>query len=194
MRVLILFDVSNLYYGAMRVFSGKLSYEKLLEVGLNGRDLFKAIAYGSSDSVQGNFLHVLQKNGINPHFRASKVWLGATERKSDLDVQMAVDAIKFKERYDTLAIFTADGDLAPALEHLRNDGVNVEVFGITISGDLKNNCDYWQELDSSLILPETRDVGSKSESSDSKVDSTNQTSTSDGGGRSVEAPTGGAEG
>lgn len=45
------------------------------------------------------------------------------EKKCDLDVEMAVDMIKEQKNYDTVLVFSGDGDLAYALRYV------VETFG-----------------------------------------------------------------
>lgn len=48
-------------------------------------------------------------------------------RKCDLDVEMAIDMIKLVTEYDRVVLFSGDGDLACALEYVR-DTYNKEVY------------------------------------------------------------------
>lgn len=41
------------------------------------------------------------------------------EKKCDLDVEMAVDLIRERDNYDTIVLFSGDGDLVTALRYLR---------------------------------------------------------------------------
>jgi len=41
------------------------------------------------------------------------------EKKCDLDVDMAVDLIRERENYDTIVLFSGDGDLVTALKYLK---------------------------------------------------------------------------
>lgn len=51
-------------------------------------------------------------------------------RKCDLDVEMAIDMIKMRRKYDRVVLFSGDGDLAYALEYVRNTyQKQVYVFG-----------------------------------------------------------------
>jgi uncharacterized LabA/DUF88 family protein len=43
------------------------------------------------------------------------------EKKCDLDVDMTVDLIKERDNYDTIFLFSGDGDLVRALEYLHNE-------------------------------------------------------------------------
>lgn len=46
---------------------------------------------------------------------------GGFRVKCDLDVEMAVDLIKDKDQYDTIIVFSGDGDLAYALKYLHEE-------------------------------------------------------------------------
>lgn len=43
------------------------------------------------------------------------------EKKCDLDVDMAVDLIRERENYDTVVLFSGDGDLVTALKYLKEE-------------------------------------------------------------------------
>lgn len=43
------------------------------------------------------------------------------EKKCDLDVEMAVDLIKYREAYDTVVLFSGDGDLMHAVRYLKDE-------------------------------------------------------------------------
>lgn len=43
------------------------------------------------------------------------------EKKCDLDVEMAVDLIRERENYDTIVLFSGDGDLMAALRYLNEE-------------------------------------------------------------------------
>lgn len=52
------------------------------------------------------------------------------EKKCDLDVEMMVDLIKEKENYDTIILFSGDGDLMYAIRYLQESfGKECFVFG-----------------------------------------------------------------
>lgn len=52
------------------------------------------------------------------------------EMKCDLDVEMAVDLIREREGYDSIVVFSGDGDLAYVLEYLHSEyGKEAYVFG-----------------------------------------------------------------
>lgn len=41
------------------------------------------------------------------------------EKKCDLDVEMAIDLVKERDNYDTIVLFSGDGDMAYALKYLK---------------------------------------------------------------------------
>lgn len=43
------------------------------------------------------------------------------EKKCDLDVEMAIDLIKERDNYDTIILFSGDGDLMRAIEYLKEE-------------------------------------------------------------------------
>ena len=43
------------------------------------------------------------------------------EKKCDLDVEMAVDLIRERDNYDTIVLFSGDGDLMTALKYLKEE-------------------------------------------------------------------------
>jgi uncharacterized LabA/DUF88 family protein len=52
------------------------------------------------------------------------------EKKCDLDVEMAVDLIKERDNYDTIVLFSGDGDLMYAVRYLKETyGKECYVFG-----------------------------------------------------------------
>ncbi len=52
------------------------------------------------------------------------------EKKCDLDVEMAVDLIRERDNYDTIILFSGDGDLMYAIKYLKdNFGKHCIVFG-----------------------------------------------------------------
>jgi len=43
------------------------------------------------------------------------------EKKCDLDVEMAIDLVKERENYDTIILFSGDGDLMCAMKYLHDE-------------------------------------------------------------------------
>jgi uncharacterized LabA/DUF88 family protein len=72
------------------------------------------------------------------------------DKKCDLDVEMTIDLVKLRDSYDTILLFSGDGDLMYAIEYLHNeygkecyifgarDHIGREVFDAKIGGILKD--------------------------------------------------------
>ncbi len=43
------------------------------------------------------------------------------EKKCDLDVEMAIDLVKYRDSYDSLVLFSGDGDLMHAVRYLKDE-------------------------------------------------------------------------
>ncbi len=62
--------------------------------------------------------------------------------KCNFDVEIAVDAIRLKENYDTLALFSSDADFLSLARYLRKNGKKVILFkGGHITSDLRKEAD-----------------------------------------------------
>ena len=70
-------------------------------------------------------------------------------KKADWDVGMSVDGIKMLATLDVIVIISGDGDFAPLVEYLKNQGRQVEAiaFGRSASSELKNAADDFVDLD-----------------------------------------------
>lgn len=57
-------------------------------------------------------------------------YINARDKKCNLDVEMTIDLIKFRRQYDHIVLFSGDGDMAYALEYVRETyQKNACVFG-----------------------------------------------------------------
>lgn len=160
MKVLMLADVSNLYYTLRNQYGAALDYGKFRAIGCDwdawesGQHptnvISKAIAYGSTNNTESSAAFQVSLRGIgyqlkfkqpNEYFSGDKL-----TRKADWDVGIAIDAIRFLEQYDLLVLGCADGDMAPLVEYLLEKGKSVFIYACGISKDLKNTGARWQEI------------------------------------------------
>lgn len=144
-RILVLIDVSNIYYCSKNKFNGKVDYEFLLNKIKGDNCLWRTIAYGSNNEKGESFRNRLEDLGIELKFQDSQKFADGKE-KANVDVRMAVDAIRIAPEVDTVVFVTADGDFAPCLEYISFLGKRVEVWGVDISRKLKSTADRWIEL------------------------------------------------
>lgn len=145
-------DVSNLYYTVKKRFgdSARLNYERFLSRLQGLTDIQRAIAYGSDmNHAASGFKAVLHRLGFETKYKAPKIFGqedGKETRKADWDVGMAMDVVRNLDRFDLVILLTADGDLAPCVEYIKEQGKKCWVFGCGISRELKTACDQWYEI------------------------------------------------
>ena len=70
------------------------------------------------DTANFNGFEVVTKRVKYIHSRTN---ITGFEKKCDLDVEMAVDLIKERDSYDTIIVFSGDGDMAYVLKYLREE-------------------------------------------------------------------------
>ncbi len=105
------------------------------------RRFYYGIDYGSSESsnaptpwsdgilkrADANGMHVIKKRVKYIHSTDNRKGF---EKKCDLDVEMTVDLIRERDNYDTIVLFSGDGDLAYAINYLHQEyGKSCIVFG-----------------------------------------------------------------
>lgn len=149
-RVAVLIDTQNLYHSARNLYNSRVNFAQVLEASVGGRNLVRAIAYlittESQDEAQ--FFDALLKMGIETKSKDLQIFFGGN-KKADWDVGIAVDAIRLAKKVDSIVLVTGDGDFVPLVEHLKQDGVQVEVvsFGKSTSAKLKEAAEAFLDLD-----------------------------------------------
>ncbi len=148
-RVAVLIDTQNLYHSARNLYNARVNFGKVLEAAVGGRNLVRAIAYlittESQDEAQ--FFDALLKMGIETKSKDLQIFFGGN-KKADWDVGIAIDAIRLAKKVDSIVLVTGDGDFVPLVEHLKNEGVQVEVaaFGKSTSTKLKESTEAFLDL------------------------------------------------
>ena len=138
-NVAIFVDVANLYYAA-RGQDVDVDYVALLKHATKGRDLIRAYAYSGLDPENENqrkFIDFLGKNGYRVVVKDIRKF-GDGRVKANLDIELVVDLFRLRDRMDIAVIVSGDGDFAPAIRALQDEGVRCEVisFRPNTSGDL----------------------------------------------------------
>jgi uncharacterized LabA/DUF88 family protein len=138
-NVAIFIDVANLYYAA-RGQDVDVDYVALLKYATKGRDLIRAYAYSGLDPENENqrkFLDFLSKNGYKVVHKDIRKF-GDGRVKANLDIELVVDLFRLRDRMDIAVIISGDGDFAPAIRALQDEGVRCEVisFRPNTSSDL----------------------------------------------------------
>lgn len=159
-RVGIFMDVSNMYHSARNLFTARVNFGKILEQATADRKLIRAIAYviKATGPDEQPFLEALEKAGFEVKLKDLQVFADGS-KKGDWDVGIALDAIKFADRLDTVVLVTGDGDFRPLVTYLQESkGCRIEVmaFGESSSQKLKEAADEFIDLSAdkkTFLLP-----------------------------------------
>lgn len=148
-RVAVLIDVQNLYYSARNLFNAKVNFGAIVEAGVAGRKLIRAIAYVVSTKTgeEKPFFEALIKFGIETREKELQEYFGGA-KKADWDVGLAIDAVRLAELVDAVIIVSGDGDYYPLYEYLKGRGRQVEViaFRETTSSKIMDIVDDFTNL------------------------------------------------
>lgn len=128
-RVAVLGDSQNLYHSAQSIYSRNIDYASLLEKAVQGRELTRAIAYviRAQSEDEERFFEALVDIGFETKIKDIKTF-GDGSKKADWDIGMSLDAITLANHVDTIVLCTGDGDFSRLCNHLRHEGVRVEVM------------------------------------------------------------------
>jgi uncharacterized LabA/DUF88 family protein len=138
-NVAVFVDVANLYYSA-RGQEVDVDYVALLKAATKGRDLIRAYAYSGLDPENENqrkFIDFLNKNGYKVVHKDIRKF-GDGRVKANLDIELVVDLFRLADRMDIAVIVSGDGDFAPAIRALQDQGIRCDVisFRPNTSSDL----------------------------------------------------------
>jgi len=149
-RAGIFVDTQNLYYSAKNLYGAKVDFRKVLEVGLNQRQLIRAIIYVIRADIpeEENFFEALRNIGYEVKIKELRTYYDGTKR-GDWDMGMAIDTIKLADKLDTVVLVSGDGDFTALVEHLKARGVKVEVmaFGKSTSSELRRVANEFIDMD-----------------------------------------------
>ncbi|MEM4267728.1 MAG: NYN domain-containing protein [Candidatus Woesearchaeota archaeon] len=148
-RVLVLFDVQNLYYSAKHLYNTKVDFKQILDVAIAGRKLVRAIAYAIRAQIkeENAFHEALEKIGIEVKVKDLQIFYTG-DKKGDWDIGIAMDAVRLAPKIDTVVLVSGDGDFKDLLSYLKSHGCRVEViaFSKTASKFLKEEADDFIDL------------------------------------------------
>ena len=138
-RVGVFIDVGNMYHSAKNLYASRVNFGGILEEGVAGRRLVRALAYvvQTQTKEEEAFFEALDKQGFEVRAKELQVFPDGT-KKGDWDVGIAMDAIKLADRLDVVVLVTGDGDFVPLVQYLReNKGCKVEVMAFAETGSSK---------------------------------------------------------
>ena len=149
-KVAVFIDVQNLYHTAKNVYKTRVNFGQILRTAVDGRRLIRAFAYviKTKSGEEKAFFDALSELGIEIRSKDLKEFYSGV-KKANWDVGLAVDAICVAPGVDAIVIISGDGDFAPMVEYLKNQGKRVEVvaFGKTTAQELIEVADEFINLD-----------------------------------------------
>ncbi|MEO0539363.1 MAG: NYN domain-containing protein [Cyanobacteria bacterium P01_A01_bin.105] len=130
-RSALLVDGSHLFYAAAQL-NIEVDYLRLLQALTQRHSLLRAYFYTGVDphnDRQRGFLSWLSRNGYRV---ISKPLAQSPEggRRTNLQVEMAVDMLVLADHCHTITLLSGDGALAYAAERLTRQGTRVELVGL----------------------------------------------------------------
>ena len=168
LNVAVFVDMQNIYYGAKNTLRKKVDFRRLLEIGVRGRKLYRAIAYLINlDRVnQDSFIYVLRSIGYEVKLKEPKKFYNwdRVEYKADWDMGIAIDAIAMAEngKIDIVVLMSGDGDFVDLVNFLKAKGIKVEVISfrtITAKELIQAANEYidLEEMGEYIVLEEKND-------------------------------------
>ena len=173
-RVGVFIDTQNMYYSARNLFKRKVNFKNIVEDGVAGRKLIRAIAYVvSTEGGENNaFFEALENAGIETRKKPLMEYPSG-QKKADWDVGLAIDVVQALDTLDVVVIVSGDGDFQPLVNYVQSRGRMVELmaFDRTTSGKLIEMVHDYIDLSANqrryLIGPKlVSAVGKKPESTD----------------------------
>ncbi len=160
-RAMVFIDGNNLYFGLKKnIGNYNLNYEKFINKLALDYDLLRAYFYTAEfrreddekiHESQQKFITYLQEVPNMQVVTARVERRGDTLVEKGVDVQLAVDLVRFgaKLNYEVAIIVSGDGDYSPAVEAVKDMGLNVvnAFFPDEVSSYLRHVCDRFVQLD-----------------------------------------------
>ncbi len=148
-NVAVFVDVANVFYAA-KAAGVDIDYVTLLKSVTAGRDLVRAYAYTGLDpdnENQRNFHDFLRRSGYKVVSKDIRKY-GDGKVKANLDIELVVDMMKTARNLDIAIVVSGDGDFAPAIRAVQEQGVRVEVLSFrgNTSSDLMDVADLFTDI------------------------------------------------
>ena len=148
-NVAVFVDVANIFYAA-KAAGIDIDYVTLLKSATAGRDFVRAYAYTGLDPENENqrqFHSFLARSGYKVISKDIRKY-GDGRIKANLDIELVVDLMKTARNLDIAVVVSGDGDFAPAIRAVQEQGVRVEVISFrgNTSSDLIDVADQFTDI------------------------------------------------
>jgi uncharacterized LabA/DUF88 family protein len=148
-NVAVFVDVANIFYAA-KAAGVDIDYVTLLKAAIAGRDFVRAYAYTGLDPENENqrqFHSFLARSGYKVVSKDVRKY-GDGKIKANLDIELVVDLMRTARNLDVAVVVSGDGDFAPAIRSVQQQGVRVEVISFrgNTSSDLIEVADVFTDI------------------------------------------------
>lgn len=148
-RVGVFVDVQNMYYSARAIYGKKVNFKNILDEGVAGRRLVRALAYGitTEEAHEGEFHEALAKQGFEVKTKPLQTFIGG-QKKGDWDIGIAMDILRLEPKIDVAILVCGDGDFVPLVKFARERGIRMEImaFRESTSSALIEEADSFHDL------------------------------------------------
>jgi uncharacterized LabA/DUF88 family protein len=158
-RTALFIDGANLY-AAARALGFDIDYKKMLDVFRKQGRLIRALYYTALAEDQEYssirpLVDWLDYNGYTMVTKPTKEFTDSSGRrkiKGNMDIELAVDAMKMADNLDHIIIFSGDGDFRSLVEALQYKGLRITVVSTLvtqppmIADELRRQADEFIEL------------------------------------------------
>jgi uncharacterized LabA/DUF88 family protein len=158
-KIAIFIDGANLYATA-KTLGFDIDYKRLLEEFQSRGTLLRAfyntaIIEDQEYSSLRSLIDWLDYNGFTVVTKATKEFIDVNGRrkvKGNMDIELAVDAMKLAEHIDEMVLFSGDGDFRSLVEAIQSHGVRVTVISSMttrppmIADELRRQADVFTDL------------------------------------------------
>jgi uncharacterized LabA/DUF88 family protein len=151
--VVLLIDAANIGAGA-RALGGHADFASICKRLLGGRSMRRCIAFAVADKgdERGRFESALQQAGVDVLWKEKQRFADGSV-KADWDVGVAVAAMQWAGRAETLIIVSGDGDYLPLIAALKAQGTRLEAAGF----EGRSNAE-WQQSVACFTLLDAQDL------------------------------------
>lgn len=154
--VSILVDVQNVYYTTKQVYGRNFDYNKFWATATSNRKVINASAYATDrgDEKQKQFQNILRAIGFEVKLKPF-IQRADGSAKGDWDVGIALDAIEYAEKSDTVVLVSGDGDFDLLADRMRTKhNARVEVYGVEklTAASLINSANSFIPIESALLM------------------------------------------
>jgi len=158
MRIFLFIDGNNFYYMQRDYLNWWIDYKKLIDwVAKKYKGRVEKVFYyrgiEPSNKRLFEFICSLRRIGIDVKPKEVKIhknFRGEITRKGDLDVELGVDMVDFKNSYDMAVVLTGDADQIYPIENILSYGNRVLILSnkLAVSDDIKKRFDmYYMDVE-----------------------------------------------